>query len=505
MNTLQYLIYGFSQSLMPENLLSALVGAIVGLVVGALPGLGAITGVALLLPLTFKSNPTTAIIMLAAIYYANMYGGSFSAILINIPGDSSAMMTVMDGYPMASRGKAGKATFTAAVSSFLGGTIGVIILTFIGPGAARVGVTFGPPEMTWLVILGLTSIGWVIGENPQKGLMATAIGGMLATIGMTPSTGRVRYTFGTVNLMSGINFVPLVIGVFGFSKVIDMVIKRSETGAFTDKKITIRESLLDRSEMKRILPVVGRSGIMGTFVGMLPGAGATMATFFAYITEKRIGKHRSELGTGAVEGIAAPESANNAASMGAFAPMLALGVPGSSTTAVLMGGLMMWGLTPGPLLFQQKPDFVWGLISSMYVGNIICFIVAIAAIPFLMKIVKVPTGILLPIISSICILGAYSVRNSFFDVGVMLVVAFLAYFMKLAGLPEAPMLLAYVLIPLLERYITAAIDMSTGNMLVFVSTPICKGLLALVIVCCIAPIIIKTVKRIRTENKGVKR
>lgn len=495
MDNMQLLLDGLSSAMSMQNILAAFAGAIMGLVVGAMPGIGSLAGIALLLPLTFKMNPTTAIIMLATLYYSNMYGGSFSAILLNIPGDSPAIMTGLDGYPLSRKGKAGKALFTASISSFVGGTIGIIMLTLVGPLAAKWGLSFGPAELTWLIILALTSIGWLIGDKPTAGLLATALGMMIATVGLDQALGQPRFSFNSINLFSGVSFIPLVIGMFGFGQVIDMVINRDEYKGVENKKLTIKESIIDKEEAKRIAPVAIRSGIFGTFVGILPGAGATMAAFLSYIMEKKIGKNKEEMGQGAIEGIAASEAANNAAAMGAFAPLLALGIPGSGTSAVLLGGLMMWGLQPGPLLFQNNPDFVWGLIGSMYIGNVICLIIAILSIPILMKVVTVPSSVMVPIISSICIIGTYSVNNSMFDVYLMIGAGVLAYFMSIADIPAAPLLLAFVLTPMLEKYVRQSFDISGGQLNIFIQSPISKVLCTLIIVFSIAPVFIKTIKR----------
>lgn len=501
MSNIQFLLDGIQTALGFQNLLAAFAGAIIGLIVGAMPGIGSLAGVALLLPLTFKMNPTTAIIMLATLYYSNMYGGSFSAILLNIPGDSPAVMTAMDGYPLSRQGKAGRALFTATISSFLGGSVGIIILTILGPALANWGLAFGPPELAWLILFALTSIGWILGDNPKTGLLSTAIGIMLATVGVDRTLGQPRFDFGNVNLMSGIAFIPLVIGMFGFSQVIDMVINKSNYENGEVKKLTIRESILPRKELKRVTPVAARSGLFGCFVGVLPGAGATMAAFLSYIMEKRIGKNRGNMGKGAIEGVAASEGANNGAAMGAFAPLLSLGIPGSGTGAVLLGGLMMWGLRPGPMLFQENPDFCWGLIGSMYVGNIICLIIAILCIPILMKVVSVPNAVMIPIISTVCIVGTYSVNNSMFDVMFMLGMAILAYFMHMAKIPAAPLLLAFVLTPMLETYVRQAFDMSSGSISVFVGSKISIVMAILTLVFCITPIIMKKRKEKKALSK----
>ena len=500
MENLEFLWQGFQVALTLPNLLSALVGAILGLIVGAVPGIGSLAGVALLLPLTFRMNPTTAIIALAALYYSNMYGGAFSAILLNIPGDSPAVMTAMDGYPLARSGKAGLALSSAIVSSFIGGTMGIIILTISGPILARWGLSFGPGELTLLILFAMTSIGWLLGENPTTGLVATGMGLMFATVGVDMAMGLPRYDFGSVHLLSGVPFIPLVIGMFGFSQVIDMVVNKEKYASANVHEVSFRESMLKREEFKRIVPINLRQGVLGTIIGVMPGAGATSAAFLSYIIEKRINKNADQMGKGAIEGIAAAESSNNGAAMGALAPLLTLGIPGGGTTAVLLGGLMMWGLRPGPLLFKENPDFVWGLISSMYVGNIICLIIAFASIPVMMRVVRVPASVMIPIISVICVVGTYTVNNSLFDVYLMIVMGILSYFMGIAGIPTAPLLLTFVLAPMLEGYVRQAFDISRGSLSIFVGSGLAKVLLALTIIFSLSPVVMSIMQKRKANN-----
>jgi putative tricarboxylic transport membrane protein len=500
MENLQFLWQGFQVALTMPNLVSALVGAILGLIVGAVPGIGSLAGVALLLPLTFRMNPTTAIIALATLYYSNMYGGAFSAILLNIPGDSPAVMTALDGYPLARSGRAGLALSTSIVSSFIGGTLGIIILTISGPLLARWGLNFGPGELTLLIMFAMTSIGWLLGENPSTGLVATGMGLMFATVGVDMAMGLPRFDFGSVHLLSGVPFIPLVIGMFGFSQVIDMVVNKEKYVSVGVHEVSFRDSMLKGTELKRILPVNLRQGVLGTIVGVMPGAGATAASFLSYIMEKRINKNRDNIGKGAIEGIAAAEASNNGAAMGAFAPLLTLGIPGGGTTAVLLGGLMMWGLRPGPLLFRENPDFVWGLISSMYIGNIICLIIAFASIPLMMKVVRVPASVMIPIISVVCVIGTYTVNNSLFDVYLMIVMGILSYFMGIAGIPAAPLLLTFVLTPMLEGYVRQAFDISRGSLSIFVGSNIARVLLALTILFCLSPIVVNIMQKRKAKN-----
>lgn len=499
METLSLLFSGFGTALQFNNVIAMIVGAFLGLVVGALPGIGSLTGVALLLPLTYTFDPTTAIIMLCAIYYANMYGGSYSAILLNIPGDNSAVMTTLDGYPMAKKGQAGKALFTANVSSFVGGTIGMIILTFFAPTLAKLGLKFGAAEMTSLLLVAMTSLGWMIGEKPLKGLVSALLGILLATIGSDPVNGTGRFYFGIDYLLGGIEFIPLVIGVFGFSQMITLMGERFNVHTLsTDINLSYKDSLLTRSEAKRIVAPTLRSAFLGTIIGILPGAGGSVANFLGYVLEKRVGKNKEHMGEGIPEGVAAAEAANNAAVAGALAPLLSLGIPGSGTTAVLLGGLIMWGLTPGPLLFVQNSDFAWGLIASMYIANIFTLAVGLLIIPGLANLSRVPTRMLIPIISVVCFVGAYSSTNSLYGVVIMLCAGVLGCVMNLGGYPAAPMLLAFVLAPMLEENMRKAFVMSFGSPMIFIQKPISLAFLLLLA----ATLIIPAIKALKRNKKA---
>ena len=404
MENFALLLNGFATSFTPNNVIMALFGGIMGILVGAMPGIGSLLGCALLLPLTYKMNPTSAIIMLAAIYYGNMYGGAFSAILLNIPGDSPAIMTAMDGYPLTRKGRPGAALFTANVASFFGGTIGILILTFMGTALADIGLMFGPSEMVAVMILSLSSISWLLGDSPSKGLISTMFGIILATIGIDSATGMPRFTFGNISLLSGIQLIPLVIGAFGFAQVMQLIVeKETDTSELQGKKLRFRDAIITKKEAKECAPTICRSGVIGTIVGILPGSGATISAFLCYIMNKRISKRGKDFGSGIPEGVAASEAANNAAAAGAFAPLLALGIPGSGTAAVLLSGLMMWGLTPGPQLFTEQSEFCWGLISSMYIGNILCLAVAMLAIPLLVKLISVPSRLISPVVVVLCL------------------------------------------------------------------------------------------------------
>ncbi|WP_101876821.1 tripartite tricarboxylate transporter permease [Lachnoclostridium edouardi] len=503
MGNIGLLMNGFQTALTIENIGAAFLGAILGLIVGAMPGIGSLAGVALLLPLTYKFNPTTAIIMLGALYYSNMYGGSFSAILLNIPGDSPAVMTALDGYPMATKKKRpGQALFTANMSSFIGGTIGICILTFMGPALADIGLKFGPSEMTAILLIAMTSISWLVGENPTKGVVITMLGILLASMGMDTLSGSPRYDFGNMHLLGGIPFTPFIIGTVGFSQVISLVMERNSDASRKQvgegMKLSIGGSLLTAHDFKRLLPPAIRSGFLGTFVGVLPGAGATTGSFMGYAMQKNF-KSEEEMGTGAIEGIAACEAANNAAAAGAFAPLLALGIPGSGTGAVLLGGLMMWGLNPGPLLFTNEPDFTWGLIASLFLSNILTLVIAICVIPFLLKILSVPVKYMIPCITCICMVGAYSSSYSMYGVLIMILSGIVAYFLQKNGYPTAPMMLSFVLAPLLESNMRKAFIISGGSLNIFFTRPI-TCVLMLIFLAMVATPIIKSIIRARKKQ-----
>ncbi|MCC8060428.1 MAG: tripartite tricarboxylate transporter permease [Clostridiales bacterium] len=511
MNNFVLLFQGFITALTPVNILACMLGAVLGLFVGAMPGIGSLAGVALLLPLTYKFNPTTAIIMLGALYYSTMYGGGFSAILLNIPGDSPAVCTALDGYPMATKRKRpGQALLTLDTASFIGGTIGIFIITFTGPALANIGLTFGPSEMTALLLVAMTSITWLVGDNPLKGIAASCIGILVACVGFDIQTGAARYDFGNVYLMGGISFTPFAIGAVGFAQVIKLMIERDAEKKNPKKKdksnamkLSIRDSMLTGHDLKRIIPPSLRSAFLGTFVGVLPGAGATTGSFLGYTLQKKF-KSEDELGTGAIEGIAAAEAANNAASAGAFAPLLALGIPGSGTGAVLLGGLMMWGLNPGPLLFEKQPEFCWGLIASLFVANIFTLLVSVCVIPILIRILSVPIKYLIPVITIVCVVGSYSTSYSMYGVIVMFCSGIVGYLLDKHGFPMAPMLLAFVLSSILETNMRKAFVISGGSVSIFFTRPITCVLIviffAIVFFSIFRPIILKMLRKNKTKQ-----
>jgi putative tricarboxylic transport membrane protein len=471
MDLLANLTMGFSIALSPFNLTLAFLGVILGTLVGALPGIGPVSGVALLLPLTFGMPPTSGIIMLAALYYGTMYGGTITSVLINTPGESASVVTCIDGHQMALQGRAGPALGVAAIGSFVAGTVGVVLLIVMAPLLARWALSFGPPETFTLMLLGLTTVTGLTGENAVKGYMSMLFGLMLSMTGFDIISGDARYTGGINELLDGVDFLPVAIGLFGIGEVLAGA-ESAAAGHILRARYGLRDVMLSATDWARSRWAIVRGTVLGFAVGMLPGAGPTIASFLSYSIEKKVSRHPEEFGRGAIEGVAGPESANNAASAGAMVPMLTLGIPGSATTAVMLGGLMMWGLRPGPLLFEKNPDFVWGLIASMYIGNVMLVILNIAFIPLFVRALRVPYSILMPLIIVFCITGAYSQSNKVWDVGQMLVFGVLGYLMRKLDYSPAALTLALVLGPLAERALRQSLIISDAGIGIFFLRPI---------------------------------
>ena len=441
---------GFSVALTPFNLLMATCGVIVGILIGALPGIGPPSGVALLLPITFGMEPTSGIIMLAALYAGTMYGGTITSVLINTPGESASVVTCLDGYQMALQGRAGPALGIAAIGSFVAGTFGVVLLMLVSPALAKWSLAFGPPETFALMMLGLTTVTLLTGESALKGYISMVFGLMLAMVGFDIISGDARYAFGIPEMMDGMDFLPAAIGLFGLGEVLAGA-EMATGGAILQGRYGLRDVMPSARDWARSRWAIARGTVLGFLVGLLPGAGPTVASFLSYAVEKKVSSHPEEFGKGAIEGVAGPESANNSAATGAMVPMLTLGIPGSATTAIMLGGLMMWGLRPGPMLFEKNPEFVWGLIASQYIANVMLLILSTAFIPLFVRALRVPYTILMPLIIVFCVTGAYSLKNSVWDVGQMLVFGVLGYAMKKLGYSPAALVLALVLGPLAER------------------------------------------------------
>jgi putative tricarboxylic transport membrane protein len=482
------LALGFSVALTPFNVLMAVAGVMLGMLIGALPGVGPPSGVALLLPLTFGMDPTSGIIMLAALYAGTMYGGTITAVLINTPGESASVVTCLDGHRMAQQGRAGPALGIAAIGSFIAGTVGVLLLMLVSPLLARWALSFGPPETFALMLLGLTTVTLLTGEDPLKGYISMVLGLMLAMVGFDIVSGEARFGFGIPEMMDGVDFLPVAIGLFGLGEVLAGAERRGES-VIAKGRYGLRDVLPSFADWARARWAIARGTVLGFLVGVLPGAGPTVATFLAYTLEKKVSRHPEQFGNGAIEGVAGPESANNAGATGAMVPMLTLGIPGSATTAIMLGGLMMWGLRPGPLLFEKNPQFVWGLIASQYIANVLLLILATACIPLFVRALRVPYGILLPLIVTLCVTGAYSLKNSVWDVGTMLVFGVLGYFMKRLGYSPAALVLALVLGPLAERALRQSLIISDAGIGIFFTRPISGVLTTLALLAVAVPVV----------------
>jgi putative tricarboxylic transport membrane protein len=474
------LTLGFGVALTPWNLVYAFVGVFLGTVIGVLPGIGPMTGIALLIPLTFSMPPNSAIILMAGIYYGAMYGGSTTSILVNAPGESSSVVTCLDGYQMAKRGRAGPALAAAAIGSFVAGTFATLMLMLVGPWIADIAVNFGPPEFFSLMVAGLTIVTSLAGRSLVKALLATFFGLAIATIGIDNQSGVPRFTFGDPELMDGLEFLVVAIGLFALSEVF---VNLSHLAEAVQERLSIRGSLwLTREDWKRATPAFLRGTLSGFFVGGVAGAGAAVASFVSYALEKKSSKHRDELGKGAIEGIAGPEAANNAAAGGALIHLLCLGIPGSGTTAIMLGALLMLGLQPGPLLFQQQPDFVWGLIASMYIGNVMLLVLNLPLVGMWVKILDVPLYLLVMCIILFSFLGVYTMNNSVQDLYLMVGFGVLGYLMKRVDIPAAPVILGMVLGRLMEEKMRQSLVISDGSLMIFIERPISLVLLILAVV-----------------------
>src|SRR6186713_1968424 len=486
MDFLANLSLGFSVALTPFNLVMAMAGVTLGTLIGALPGIGPVSGVALLLPLTFGMDPVSGIIMLASLYAGSMYGGTITSVLINTPGESASVVTCIDGHQMALQGRAGPALGIAAIGSFIAGTFGVVLLMLISPVLARWSLAFGPPETFALMLVGLTTVTLLTGEGAIKGYISMLLGLMLAVVGFDIVSGEPRFAFGIPEMMDGIDFLPVAIGLFGLGEVLAGA-EEAKGPSIPHGRYGLRDVMPSARDWVRSRWAIARGTVLGFFIGVLPGAGPTVSTFLAYAVEKKVSKHPEEFGKGAIEGVAAPESANNAAATAAMVPMLTLGIPGSATTAIMLGGLMMWGLRPGPMLFEKNPQFVWGLIASQYIANVLLLILSTLFIPLFVRAVRIPYSILMPLIVVFCVTGAYSLKNNLWDVGQMLVMGVLGYFMKKLGYSPAALVLALVLGPLAERALRQSLIISDAGIGILFLRPISGVLTTLALLAILVP------------------
>ncbi|HYB21440.1 MAG TPA: tripartite tricarboxylate transporter permease [Thermodesulfobacteriota bacterium] len=485
METFQLILYGFSVVLQPGNLMCAFLGAIAGTLVGVLPGLGPVGAMSMLLPVTYGMSPTGAMIMLAGIYYGAQYGGSTTSILVNIPGESASVVTCLDGYQMARQGRAGPALGIAAFGSFIAGSIGVLGLSFLAPPLVDAALTFGAPEYFALMCLGLTVLTFLAHGSMLKALIMAVLGLFVGTIGIDITTGIQRFTLGNQDLMEGVGLVQIAMGMFGISEILLNIEKTMKVSIFETKLKGLFPNLQD---WRRSIGAILRGTGIGFFLGILPGGGAVIASFTSYAIERRLSRHPDKFGSGIIEGVAAPESANNAAAQGAFIPLMTLGVPSNVVMALLLGALMIHGLTPGPLLMSRNPDLFWGVITSMYVGNLMLLVLNLPLIPMWVKFLKIPYPILFPFILLFCLIGVYTINNNIFDIYLMIFFGIVGYLAKKFEFEPAPFILAVVLGPMMEKAFRQSLIMFQGDFSIFITRPISGVIFGIAIVLLILPL-----------------
>ena len=488
MDVLSGLATGFAVALDPFNLMLVLLGCFAGTLIGALPGLGPINGIAILLPIAYGLGlaPESALILLAGIYYGAEYGGRISSILLNVPGDASAVMTTLDGNPMARRGEAGRALSLSAVASFIGGTIAVVLMTIFGPLLATFAVQFTPADYVALMVFAFASLASLVGKSTVKTLLGALIGLMLATIGIDANTGVERYTFGIPDILAGIDFLIVVVGLFGMAELFYLV-EQQVTGQL--KSLPVDKSFVRMKDLAYTKWTILRCSLIGFFIGILPGTGASVASAVAYGTEKRIaGAGGSSFGTGDVRGLAAPEAANNGAAGGAMVPMLTLGIPGSGTTAILLGALLMFNVQPGPLMFEQRPEIVWGLIASMYIGNVALLVINLPMVGLFARLLTIPQHYLTPLIAILAFVGIYSIVGNPFDLLLIVGLGVFGWFLRKLDFALAPVILGFVLGSLFENNLRRALSISGGDWSILVADYKSIVLYALAVLAVILPI-----------------
>lgn len=486
MESLQMLYTGFVVCLQPQNILYCFVGVFVGTLIGVLPGIGPIGTIAILIPTTYNTPPVSAIIMLTGIYYGAMYGGSTTSILVNIPGEAASIVTCFDGYQMARQGRAGPALGIAALGSFIAGIIGVILLAFLAPSLAGLATNFGPTEYFSLMILGLTLVTYFGSSSMLKALMMAALGIILGTVGQDPIFGRSRLTYGTESLWDGVGLIPVVMGLFGIAEVFANIEGGEARQVYETK---IKGLLPNREDWRKSAKPIARGTIIGFLLGILPGAGSITASFASYALEKKLSKHPEDFGNGAIEGVAGPETANNSATMGAMVPLLTLGIPSNTVMAMLLAALMIHGVPPGPLLITRHPDLFWGVIVSMFLGNLMLLALNLPLIGIWVKLLKVPYKILFPMLIIFCLIGVYSLHSRVSDIIIMLLFGWFGYIMKKCEYDGAPLVLAFILGPILETSLRQSLIISKGDLSVFFRHPISLMCLLLAFLFLLFPVV----------------
>jgi len=469
------LMLGFSVALQPSVLAYAFAGCVIGTLVGMLPGLGPLAGISLLLPATFGLNPIIAVVLLAGVYYGAMYGGSTTSILMRIPGEAASVMTCIDGYAMTQRGRAGPALAIAAIGSFVAGTLSVVALMFMAPTLASFALRFGPPEYTGLLLMGLFVLAYMSGGSMLKTLAMAAVGLLLGMIGIDAMSGYTRFSYGVIELADGIGIVPVAVGLFGLSEI---MLTAGQPTPPPIQRPTLRQLVPSLAEMKLSVGPIGRGSLIGFLIGIIPGSAHIISSFVSYGVERRMSKHPERFGNGAIEGVAGPESANNAAATGAFVPMLALGIPTGPITAVMLAAIMVHGISPGPMLITQQPELFWGFVASMYVGNVVLLVLNLPLVGLFVNLLRIPYSYLYPAILCFCILGVYSVGNSVVDVWIMLGMGAFGYVLRKTGFEPAPIALGLILSPMLELSVRQSLAMSGGSYGIFFDRPIAVAMFA---------------------------
>jgi putative tricarboxylic transport membrane protein len=486
------LAYGFGVTLAPANLFACFVGVFVGTLIGVLPGIGPVATMSLLLPVTYALSPTASIIMMAGVYYGAMYGGSTTSILVNIPGEAASVVTCLDGYQMARQGRAGPALGIAAMGSFIAGTLSVLGIMLLAPPLTKVALRFGPPEIFALLLLGFTMVTYLTAGSKLKAVAMALLGMLLGTIGLDPITASPRFTYGTLTLADGLGLVPIIMGLFGISEVLLNIEKGIEQEVFDTR---IKGLMPTREDWKRSAAPIARGSVLGFVLGILPGIGAIIPTFISYALERRLSRHPERFGTGVIEGVAAPEAANNAATGGAMIPLLTLGIAPNVVMAVLLSAFLIHGVQPGPLLIREHPEIFWGVVASMYVGNVMLLVLNLPLIGLWVQLLRVPYGILFPLILLFCVIGVYSESGNVWDIVVMLAFGGLGYLMRKFEFEPAPMVLAFVLGRMTEESIRQSLLISRGSFEILLTRPIATSFLAITLAVMLIPVVVPPVKR----------
>jgi putative tricarboxylic transport membrane protein len=498
MDTFSNLMMGFSVALTPTNLLFAFAGSLFGTIVGILPGLGPAAGTALLIPLTFHLDPTGAIIMLAAIYYGSQYGGTITSVLMNVPGEAASAITCLDGYQMAKQGRAGAALSIAAIGSFIGGTLATLGLVVAAQPLTKVALRFGPVEFFALTVLGIVLVMGLAGTSMIKALIMAVFGLLIGMVGMDPTRGSPRFTFGLTELLDGVGFIPVIMGLFGVAEVFENLQEEEQQVIET----TLSSLVPTREDLKVSRWSIARGTVVGFLLGLVPGMTGTASSVLAYVAERKSSKYPEKFGTGVIEGVAGPETANNAHANAALIPLFTMGIPASPSVAVLMGAFMMNGLIPGPLLFKEHASVAWGVIASLYIGNVILLILNLPLIPIWVKFLKIPYTILMTVVLAVMMVGAYTVSNTVFDIFVMLLFGVIGYVLRKLDFPLAPIVLTLIMGPPMEKSLRQSLEMSQGDFSILVASPIAATLLASSAIILFSPILKGLWKRWMSQPKA---